>query len=85
LEKAVTDANDPVMETEKATLKPCPFCGGEAEVHGTGYHGPADCYDVEVRCSVCDASGPEFIVDQDDDNEQSAVSDATSAWNRRTT
>ena len=55
------------MTTE--TLKPCPFCGGEAELH---WHS-SDCWGT--TCKVCRADGP--IPKRDTEAE------AIAAWNTR--
>ena len=48
-------------------LKPCPFCGGEAEYY-------SDCDMVKVHCSVCGANTSGWF----DEPEE-----ATADWNRR--
>lgn len=48
-------------------LKPCPFCGGEAEILQTAGH--TFC----VRCSDCDTSGGHYFTEED----------AAAAWNHR--
>ena len=75
-------------------LKPCPHCGGEADVYRRFIPG-ADYIDnivVHVKCECCGASGKEFPVSQDpcddavgwDDPEISEASkSAISAWNLR--
>ena len=58
-------------------LKPCPFCGGEAElIHGTAY---AEDYSSQVQCSKCGAKIKEIhrAVDYCADEK------AAEAWNRR--
>lgn len=56
-------------------LKPCPFCGGEAELEhdniGYGYS--------YIRCTRCGLKSPSFIkaFDRASDN------DAANYWNRR--
>jgi len=66
------------MATE---LKPCPFCGGRAEL-AVGEHIAVD---AMVRCTKCSAEGPLF--DCGDDTpaglEQNKVV-ASAHWNNRT-
>lgn len=58
-------------------LKPCPFCGGEAEVKkkefgdNTGY--------AFITCKSCEASTKRFTKSLD----YSAVYEAIKSWNRR--
>lgn len=76
------------MPTKKTTtfgFLPCPFCGGAASMRGLGYAGPADCYPVRVACDECEASGPEYVVDQAEGeglSEAEAARRASAAWNR---
>jgi Lar family restriction alleviation protein len=76
--------SDPIPDAETTKLLPCPFCGGSASIDGTGYSGPADCYEVSVRCQNCDARGMPTTVDQsENEDEADAVANVVSAWNRR--
>ena len=43
-------------------LKPCPFCGGKAEV----FRGQHDFNDIIIRCSSCEAEGPLFDAETED-------------------
>ena len=52
-----------------AELKPCPFCGGEAELW---WNGIRQCH--EVRCKQCSARGGYC----------DGMEDAIEAWNKRT-
>ena len=58
-----------------AELKPCPFCGGEAEITEfdpfNGYQGSMNMY--SVHCKKC---GAEIVRNQNKDY-------AVDAWNRR--
>ena len=60
-----------MMDFMKTNLKPCPFCGGEAELRIVGIGG----YDTarEIRCPRC-GCGTDYY----DDSQE-----ATEAWNRR--
>lgn len=65
-----------------AELKPCPFCGGKAEI----WHGSARdehiCFDtISVLCFDCGARTREIWID--DENKYRAERDAIEAWNRR--
>lgn len=57
----------------KSILKPCPFCGGEAELH-------CDLDIYAVICSKCGAWGATVDDWHEGDN---AAKDAIAAWNRR--
>ena len=54
------------------TLKPCPFCGGEANVIEHRFHGLDSSYGV--RCKECKAETHQFY-----ESEEKAIE----AWNRR--
>lgn len=58
-----------------ATLKPCPFCGGEAHNDRPTWRvfGKRTSYEYAVACSNCEASSP------GDDDERLAIT----AWNTR--
>lgn len=62
-------------------LKPCPFCGGEAEITAAdGRYGTFVC----VACSICDAQAKRFKVHNDDDLFTGrAAQKAAHFWNRR--
>ena len=66
-------------------LKPCPFCGGEAEelckcVNENGYKGVA----YRVRCSACRAQSP-YMRNPRLHGWHITRSKAAEAWNRRVT
>ena len=56
-------------------LKPCPFCGGEAEIENNGYF-------VDVSCKDMNCRG--FADCLKYKNEVGAIAKAIDAWNRRT-
>lgn len=65
-------------------LKPCPFCGGEADILSRiGSKGPF----VFARCCVCNAqTRVKTAVDFDDDDDfwnQNAVYEVQRLWNTR--
>lgn len=61
-------------------LKPCPFCGGEAQLTDDFSD-----YSFIVRCSLCGAETQTVIMGLDDvpDDEIIAQNLAIEAWNRR--
>lgn len=59
-----------------ANLKPCPFCGGRAEISGGKYDGKSTSY---VECARCMAMGEFFFVSP----EYASNDRAIEAWNRR--
>ena len=68
-------------------LKPCPFCGGEAEIRTTYYEletkdVPINSY---VRCVKCFAQTDEFSYKNTDRTGTNPVESAVNAWNRRVT
>jgi len=65
-------------------LKPCPFCGGEANLYRTyGRYG----WFITAQCEVCGARSKIFWTRSDPNDpdfwECKAASKATVAWNRR--
>lgn len=75
-------------------LKPCPFCGGEAELiqQTEGYKiNPVHIvHEFYVECSCCEIRSKTFQSDiwQDEDGnvhiEHNGAKEAIEAWNRRT-
>lgn len=69
----------------KATLLPCPFCGGEAEVR-TAYI-EKERKDVPMfsyaRCGRCFAQTFEFAHKNSDRTGVNPAEEAAKAWNRR--
>jgi Lar family restriction alleviation protein len=55
-------------------LKPCPFCGGKAELI-------RDIYSTHVRCSICKARATPFWGKPYANNETQKM--AIEAWNKR--
>lgn len=62
------------MMSEK--LKPCPFCGGEAEISHGHFDGKDTSY---VLCKRCAATGEFFIISFKHSSDDRAVE----AWNKR--
>lgn len=64
-------------------LKPCPFCGGEADILiNCGRYS----YFAVVQCSMCSSSGKAYSAGADRDDEgriRSAAIRSAKAWNRR--
>ena len=60
-------------------LKPCPFCGGEAEISATGDY---DEIVVSVRCTECTAR-VRLADDSRDRDFDKLKAEAVAAWNRR--
>lgn len=56
-----------------AKLKPCPFCGGKAQIHKCYHYGLG--YEYWVECTVCEIRTPGGI-----DNKESYE---VKLWNRR--
>ncbi|MGN1090082.1 MAG: Lar family restriction alleviation protein [Huintestinicola sp.] len=65
---------DSVSEQTGQGLKPCPFCGGEAEIVRTMNMGNVT-YRFFATCLVCGVETPRTA---------RTVKQATEAWNRRT-
>ena len=57
-------------------LKPCPFCGGEAEIEP---YEVRKGYEASIQCNSC--LGRMIIITYDD--EKTAVKKVIEAWNRR--
>lgn len=72
----MTERKDKAM-SNMPKLKPCPFCGGEAEIYG----GLIDGYGVQ--CLSCFSSTTEFEGVRGD-YEDTAIPKAITAWNTRT-
>lgn len=64
---------DIVSEKQEQGLKPCPFCGGEAQIARTMHMGMR-AYRFFVTCLVCGAETPRT---------SRTIKQATEAWNRR--
>lgn len=64
---------DSVSEQTEQGLKPCPFCGGEAQIASTMHMGMR-AYRFFAVCLVCGAEMPRT---------SRTIKQATEAWNRR--
>ena len=62
-------------------LKPCPFCGGEANKRDVSYSikPSGEVIHYYVECSTCSACGSPFDCEKHDD----PISEAIEAWNTR--
>ena len=65
------------MTMSNYILKPCPFCGGKAELYTTAN---ASIATALVRCLECEVRTSKFV---DLDNDGSFVFNAITDWNRR--
>jgi len=75
----MSEFNDKLREAldkQKNELKPCPFCGSEAEIREGVYQGEESSY---VRCRECKATGRTFIISRKYASNERAIE----AWNRR--
>ena len=67
-----------------AELKPCPFCGGEAEYKRTVIKtNGAWCDAVNVRCTNCDARTGRVLYDARKHPNGEEYIEVEQAWNRR--
>lgn len=65
-------------------LKPCPFCGGEAEISWYARVSSSDAAGYFVECISCSASGEGFDIQGEmPDRIEYTKSKAISAWNTR--
>ena len=70
-------------------LKPCPFCGGEAERDSeyslSRFCGkPSTLYGwFHATCGDCGVSGPTIFADNDEQSVEALTRAADTAWNRR--
>lgn len=65
-------------------LKPCPFCGGKAEMYSSYQNHGMDgsCRNIVIKCSNCFASMT-FAADRFYGREISTPDDMKNRWNRR--
>ena len=64
-------------------LKPCPFCGGEAQLHTFVRQNRVPCEAVAyVKCTKCDVATHSIT---DDEGDGSYIFVAADTWNRRVT
>ena len=72
---------------QSEALLACPFCAGSAWLSAPRFPIAADCDDAQVLCHDCDAAGPSFLCDMDDEDAAmhwpSASVQAAAAWNKR--
>lgn len=74
--------------TKGDELLACPFCSStHVNLFAPIYPMSADCDDALVRCGHCDAQGPSFLCDMDDDDAEihwpASRQAAITAWNTR--
>ncbi len=72
------------MNLENIELKPCPFCGGKAEIwmlneNGQSCRNALWAKDLYIECSTCHAASATFEKTID----KNALEQAVSAWNQR--
>ena len=61
-------------------LKPCPFCGGEAEYL---YFASSRCNFVKVQCKTCRSSTRAFVQVDEYRQQRPGEEQAGNFWNRR--
>ena len=69
----------------ESTLKPCPFCGGQAWLVRT-YSPRYDCFFVFGRCELCHAQGKAYTSSEAEEDvfwSGEAPEKAARAWNMR--
>lgn len=68
------------------TLKPCPFCGGEAEFYRTPILTKKQWVDsVTVKCPTCEARTARVLYDAKKHGDCGEYAEAAEAWNTRYT
>lgn len=67
-----------------AELKPCPFCGGEAQYKRTTIKTNGTwCDAVCVRCTICDSRTGRILYDARKHPNGEEYEEAKKTWNRR--
>ena len=72
------------MSDKTSDLKPCPFCGGEAEFYRTPIKTNGGwCDSVVVRCKSCEARTNRVLYDANKHPNDEEYDEAAAAWNQR--
>lgn len=70
---------------KRRTLKPCPFCGGEAKITLGEYSRPEEGYEYyEIQCKECFASVTGESRNTYREDIGKAIFSAVDKWNKRT-
>lgn len=71
------------MEVINVNLKPCPFCGGPAEIETRKVYDYDNNYQYTIKCKYCDASPKTCTVDDIYFKKENAIKMIVKAWNTR--